>query len=106
MRDLRDETHGAGVWWEGLRDLTQPEIDLEAVRARGDFASELLARAEGLLADEESLTGFVESVLRGGAPSGVHRHLASIDPAEAKAVVDEALFLALDLLGEESDACT
>ncbi len=106
LRDLRDETYGGGVWWEGLRDLTRPEIDLETVRGRGDFAAELLLRAEGLVANEAELKRFVETALRGGAPSGVHRHLASTDGAEAKAVIEEALVLALDLLGEESDACT
>jgi len=106
LRDLRDETCGGGVWWEGLRDLTRPEIDLEAVRGRGDFAAELLLRAEELMADGAELTRFVQTALRKGAPSAVHRHLASSDPLEAKAVIEEALFLALDLLGEESDSCT
>jgi hypothetical protein len=106
LRDLRDETYGGGVWWEGLLDVTRPEIDLEAVRGRGDFAAELLLRADRLVADDAELTSFVQTALRGSAPSGVHRHLASTDPSEAKAVIEEALFLALDLLGEESDACT
>jgi len=106
LRDLRDETCGGGVWWEGLCDLTRPEIDLEAVRGRGDFAAELLLRAEELMADGAELTRFVQTALRKGAPSAVHRHLASSDPLEAKAVIEEALFLALDLLGEESDSCT
>ena len=106
LRDLRDETYGGRVWWEGLRDLTRPEIDLEAVRGRGDFAAELLLRADRLAADGAELTSFVQTALRGSAPSGVHRHLASSDQSEAKAVIEEALFLALDLLGEESDACT
>ncbi|MCJ7441664.1 MAG: DNA repair exonuclease [Thermoanaerobaculaceae bacterium] len=106
LRDLRDETYEGSVWWEGLRDVTRSEIDLEAVRGRGDFAAELLLRAEGLVAAEAELKSFVETALRGGAPSGVHRHLASTDVAEAKAVIEEALVLALDLLGEESEACT
>lgn len=109
LRDLRDEigeSDGPAVWWENIHDVTRPEIDLEAVRGRGDFAAELLARAEALVADEVELERCVQTALRGAAPAGVHRHLASVDLSEAREVIEEALVLALDLLEEESDACT
>jgi len=106
LRDLRDETSDGRVWWEGLCDGTRPEIDFDTVRGRRDFAAELLLSAERLMADEAEVKRFVEAELLRSAPSGLHRHVASTDVAEAKAVIDEALALALDLLGEESESCT
>ena len=107
LRDLRDETYEGRclVGGPARRSPGRRSTWRRCVAGATSLPS-CCSERKRLVADEAELTRFVEAVLRGGAPSGVHRHLASTDPAEAKAVIDEALVLALDLLGEESDACT
>lgn len=72
LQALRDET-GEGVpflFWESIRDETLTELDLDAIRKRGDFSSELLKFADEVLGDETALADFIEKYLN-DLPVGV-----------------------------------
>ncbi len=51
----------AQVHWDRLIDRTAPAIDKDAIRRRGDFSSELLARAERLAGDRDVLADYVQT---------------------------------------------
>jgi exonuclease SbcD len=65
LRVLRDEggTEEPFLFWESIRDETLTELDLDAIRKRGDFACELLRYADETFKDEASLADFAESHL-------------------------------------------
>lgn len=72
LRRLRDDMAGRDpfVWWDVVRVGGASAPDLDAVRARGDLAAEILTQAERLAADPERLAAFVAEgtlPLRGGA---------------------------------------
>ena len=80
-----------------IRDRARSALDLEAIRARGDFSAELLTRAEALLADPDALDGFLAEHAR---PTDRRlRNLAEADAAETdRATMAAALDEALDRL--------
>ena len=89
---------GAQVWWDRLIDRTAPPLDKDAIRRRGDFSAELLARADALLADPAQLDAFLAEHVRpsdrrlkgllADADSGTD---PETDRATLAAAVDEAL---------------
>ncbi|RMG44443.1 MAG: DNA repair exonuclease [Acidobacteria bacterium] len=89
------------VWWAELRDATLPELDLEEIRGRGDFAGELLRAAERVGRSPEAARELVERAC-GRPPSlgGILRLIGepSLDPDEAREIVERASLAALDLL--------
>ena len=91
---------GAQVWWDRLIDRTAPPLDKDAIRRRGDFSSELLSRAEALLADPDRLDAFLADHAR---PSD--RRLKGLvtesDPETDRAALTAALDEALDRLEPE-----
>ena len=46
-------------YWEGLRDQTQPELNLDAIRGRGDLLDEVLRLSDELSGDPERLRAFL-----------------------------------------------
>lgn len=99
LQALRDETD-EGVpflFWESIRDKTRPELDLEAIRRRGDFSSELFGLADEIANDEKSLSAFVDEHL-GALPAGVLKSLdVSVEDPTAADMTD-AVLAALELL--------
>jgi DNA repair exonuclease SbcCD nuclease subunit len=65
------------VWWDRLIDRTAPPVDPDAIRRRGDFAAELLHRADALAADGDAREAFLS------------RH-ASASDRRLKGIVGEA----------------
>jgi DNA repair exonuclease SbcCD nuclease subunit len=108
LRDLRDEYEGEQpfVWWESVRDATRAELNLEGIRGRGDFSAAVLERVDALL-ETGPAGGPVEYVGRviGTAPRKALSLIVSPEPEEARAILEEARALALDLLEDEADAC-
>lgn len=97
LRTLREEAADQVpfVWWSAIDDATQPSIDRNVIRERGDFSAELIKLAEGLAADHERLNGFVDEqtgeLLRPGIRRWVHQ-----PTNDSHAALDHALTLALE----------
>ncbi|MHB9149412.1 MAG: metallophosphoesterase family protein [Thermoleophilia bacterium] len=108
IADLRAEFEGEQpfLWWESLRDHTQPALDLEVIRGRDDFSSAVVQRVDALTGTKAGPAGFVSERILAGAPRKAARLLEESPEAEARALIDDARALALGLLEEESDACT
>jgi DNA repair protein SbcD/Mre11 len=97
MQALRDELeHGPSpLWCESVRDETRGELDMEAIRRRGDFASAVVHLADTLCADPARLAVFCEEHLAGPA----HADVDPLPGLEAeRRLVASAVELALDLL--------
>ncbi len=89
-------------WWEQLIDHTQPEIDLDEIRERKDFATDVVLRADEYLHDEEHRTAIVAQ-LSAEIPRNLRRELQTRldDPEFTKDLVAKARLRALDeILGD------
>ena len=102
---LAGELSGSGVFLRDLIVNTRPPVDMQTVLARPDLAGEALRAARGLLEDPEALTELAGRAL---APLfRKNRVRKAIEPpadGELLALVDEAAFLCLDLLGPEPES--
>ncbi len=86
------------IWWDSVIDRTMPDIDLEAVRDRGDLAAEVLRVGADLRRDPASLAAWVRSVAgglgsfegdpwsNGGSSDGIGGWDAPLAEAEAIAI--------------------
>ncbi len=103
LKDLREEYASSRpmLYWESLADQTRAELNLDAIRGRGDFAAEVLAFADELAADEKARQEFLEKHLRDMArvPAA---WLKNADLLDSQAVIQQAAELAMDLLQEEN----
>ena len=92
------------LWWEDLRAETLPELDLLAIRNRGDFSSDVLRRSDELAADPAVLKEFLGDRLGQLQRGGVARATEPLALEESEGrVLQEATHLALALLaGRES----
>jgi hypothetical protein len=106
LRDLRDTFAGMdpALWWEDLRDQTTAEIDLEVVRARDDFTSSLLVRAEGLHDDPPALAR-LSAALTPTAPVDLLRRCAPPNQEETQRLLQMATLLAVEALEAEVPPC-
>lgn len=100
---LRDQSDDSSPFpfWESIRDETLSELDLDSIRRRGDFSSELLRLAEELSRDGEALNAFLETHLH-DLPAGTLERLGIPlpDPTLDGAWAD-ATAAALELLAGE-----
>jgi DNA repair exonuclease SbcCD nuclease subunit len=93
---------GHRVWWDRLADATAPPLDLDAIRRRGDFAAELLGRADDLQDDPKARAAFLDAHAR-----PVDRKLRGlVDTAgeDEAALLSRAVQEALDRLEPGEDA--
>ncbi len=106
LRDLRQEFAGERplVWWERLEDRTSPPVDLEAVRARGDLASEICALVDQKLEGPEPAEGLLGELIYPDKPHGLKRHLQELTPNEERELLERARLRAIELL-DQADAC-
>ncbi|MGI8643461.1 MAG: metallophosphoesterase family protein [Thermomicrobiales bacterium] len=51
------------LWWDRLQVRTQPDLDRDVIRRRGDFTSDLLALIDNLRADPDALSVFAAEQL-------------------------------------------
>jgi DNA repair exonuclease SbcCD nuclease subunit len=84
------------VWWDRLIDRSAPPIDPDAIRRRGDFAAELLHRADALSADDDARKAFLARHAR----AHDRRLKGIVDEADRDddALLDAAVLEALDRL--------
>jgi exonuclease SbcD len=106
LKALRDRTSTRTpfIWWDGLSDGSGSEIDLEAIRDRGDFAADLVDVADVLFTDEVALRDVLERVVA-QAPRTLQGDLVAIlaSPGWTERDAPRATMLALDaLLADES----
>jgi exonuclease SbcD len=106
LRDLRDTFAGMEppIWWEDLRDQTAAEIDLDVVRARDDFTSSLLARAEGLREDPLG-SDRLRAALTPTAPVDLLRRCEPPSQEETRQLLEAATLLAVEALETEVPPC-
>jgi len=104
--DLRGECKGMEpfVWWESIQDATRSRIDVEQVRLRGDFLSELVKVAERIGAGEESRAAFFRDVCANLPAARLQGRIPELDGGAEAEELERAVMLALELLEEESDS--
>jgi exonuclease SbcD len=91
-----------GRWIESIRNHTQKDLDLAAIRASGAFSADLLAVADSVGADAEATATFIADQAANLRVGQVERALRDLEPDDPAEVLAEALGLALD--GVESEA--
>lgn len=86
-------------WWDALIDETRPVLDRAALRARGDFAADLVRIAEEIAADPDAARALLEEA--GALPRPLALVLGELadDSERLAAVLDAAADLALGTLG-------
>ena len=105
LDDLLSDARGSGlardpwVWVDRLRDRTRPALDLDVVRGGSDFAADLVALTDSLLADAGSLEDYVAGVARPILGALDSRDVFGPD---ARSIIERARDRALDqLMAEE-----
>src|SRR5665648_974603 len=106
LRDLRQEFEGERplVWWERVQDRTSPPVDLDAVRARGDLASEICALVDHKLERPELAEGFLDDLIYPDKPYALKRHLEELTSDQESELLERARLRAIELL-DQADAC-
>ena len=85
------------VWLDAIDDRTSPELDIAALRGRGDFAADLIATVDSLLATPAGRADLIASYVA-GLPGGDLRQLlgTAVDALPADDEIRRALEMALD----------
>ena len=85
------------VWLDAIDDRTRPELDVAALRGRGDFAADLIATVDSLLATPAGRADLIASYVA-GLPGGDLRQLlgTAVDAAPVDDEIRRALEMALD----------
>ena len=89
------------VWLDAIDDRTSPELDVSALRGRGDFAADLIATVDSLLATPAGRADLIASYVA-GLPGGDLRQLlgTAVDAAPADDEIQSSLEMALDRVTE------
>jgi DNA repair exonuclease SbcCD nuclease subunit len=89
------------AWLDSVQDGTRPDIDLQALRGRGDFAADLLEAADEVRADSSTRAELVMSHLD-ELPRGELRRLLgdTVDAPPTDEEIESALEAALDRVTE------
>ena len=107
LRDMRDEFSDEVpfLWWESIRDRTAPEadIDIAAIRQRGDFAAVVLEVADELRDSEDEFPPFIDDAFKELPAGALARLDVPIHDEVDEGSWNDAVLLALELLtGGES----
>jgi len=89
------------LYWESIADRTVPELNLSAIRDRGDFLAEVLRYSEALGIEEQRIQEFFAQHLAdlNRLPSGLREELELLDDRE---VLSRACTRALEMLQQEA----
>jgi DNA repair exonuclease SbcCD nuclease subunit len=101
---LREHTgNDLFCWWDEIHDESATELDLDALRKRGDFASDLLELADAVATDEQTRRALAEE-LSAKVPRSLWSRLDALlgDVDELEAIVSHATTLALDEISGDS----
>lgn len=105
LQALRDATaeHEPFVWWDAVIDETAGEIDLEAIRGRGDFVADLLQVGDELVGDDDALAALTTG-LADDAPRLLANRIGALlaDPSMLEDLARRATLLAVDALSMEA----
>ncbi len=103
LRDLEEASADAEppVWWESVQDRTCPQIDLDVVRSRDDFASSLLRQAEAARNDPSRREELIR-LLTPTAPADLVRRCGAASPDDISQLLEEASLLALEAFEKEA----
>ncbi len=99
---LRDDAEGTSplCWWDSLVDESAAPLERAALRARGDFAADLVALSDDLLRDPAAAQALLAEI--GTPPRSMARRLSDLLEQEGgTALIDAAVERALELLGED-----
>ncbi len=100
------ESERAPMHWAALHDETRPDFERKAIVGRGDFAAELVARSDAMLADPDRLEGFAAKCWKHQQARLLARYLPDTSGAERAELLEaaerRALELIFDRLGEEA----
>lgn len=102
-RQLRDDAAAREpfVWWDAIEDATLAALDLDAIRARGDFAAEVLARADALAREPERRDAFLAAALE---PLHARRRWTSdVELPTEQELLEAGAALAIELLEAEGE---
>ena len=85
------------VWLDAIDDRTSPELDVAALRGRGDFAADLIATVDSVLATSAGRADLIASYVD-GLPSGDLLQLlgTAVDAAPPDDEIRRVLAIALD----------
>ena len=85
------------VWLDAIDDRTSPELDVAALRGRGDFAADLIATVDSVLATSAGRADLIASYVD-GLPSGDLLQLlgTAVDAAPPDDEIRRALAIALN----------
>jgi hypothetical protein len=104
---LRSADNLDRVHWSAIENATSPDFDRDSIRGRGDFAAELVARADALFADETAQAGFVANAWSHSKAHQLSRWLSDPDDAERTEILRQAerkaLELTLDCIERETE---
>ena len=100
LQAMRDETGEVVpfLFWESIRDETLTELDLDAIRKRGDFSSELLKLADEVSGDEATLAAFLEKHLNDLPGDLLTNHRLLVPDPRTEDIWRDAAVTALELL--------
>ena len=99
---IGQELIGTGVWLRDLIPATRPPLDVDAAMTRPDLAAEVLRTASSLRDDPQALRGAAADALDPlFKKPRLRKLLDEPEGQELSALVDEAAFLCLDLLGPD-----
>jgi DNA repair exonuclease SbcCD nuclease subunit len=106
IRELQEAWSDANpsVWWEGVRDHSRPEIDVDGVRAGDDFAANLLALADAAARDPARRDELVR-LLSPDSPADLIRRCGAPTHEQVVQLLEEGSLLALEALEKESPTC-
>ncbi len=90
------------LYWESIANQTNPDLNLAAIRDRGDFLAEVLRCSETLGAQEEPLRQFCDQHLADMSPRLV-RLRDELELLDDRTVLDRACIVALEMLQREAD---
>jgi len=100
-RELREMAGEATpfLWWEDVRAETQPDLDREAIRLRGDFSADVLRLSDDLMTDPDQLLDFIDARLAPLHKGAVGRAAEPLSSPDARTrLLEDATNLALGLL--------
>ena len=100
LQELRREVEGSDpfLWWSSIEDRSRLVHDLDAVRARSDFSSELLRLSDTLKADDEQRGQWLFDELEPLRRGSLQRWLDASNDIDDAEQVAQAESLALDIL--------
>jgi DNA repair exonuclease SbcCD nuclease subunit len=103
LRELRREAEAEEpfLWWDAVRDRSGQIPDLDAIRRRGDFSSELLRLSGVLQGDGARREQWCFQEFEPLRRAGVQRWVNLLDPADQPQLVADAERFALDMLEED-----